>query len=99
MTWLYRFLALILLCAIIYFIYANIRLNQRLVTSEKALIKIEQESIINRQKLIDSISASKLLITKELLNSEKNIKKLQLELLKTNNDNLTLDDAKKILGL
>lgn len=99
MTWLYRFLALILLCAIIYFIYSNIRLNQRLQTSEQALVKIEQESIQNRQKLIDSISASKILITKELLNSDQSIKRLKLELLKTNTNEITLEDAKKILGL
>mgnify|MGYP001480269953 CR=1 FL=1 len=96
---LYRILIAVLVLLASYLLYTNYTLNTKVDLLKQSLIQTEEQSIKNRNYLIDSLQKSKLIITKEILQNEKAIEKIKSELKKTNTTNLSLEDAKKLLGL
>lgn len=96
---LYKILIAILVLLASYLLYMNYTLNTKVDSLKQSLIQTEEQSIKNRNYLIDSLQKSKLIITKEILQNEKAIEKIKSELKKTNTTNLSLEDAKKLLGL
>ena len=99
MTWLYKLLVCLLLLGVVFLIYKNVTLNKENTRLSEVAVKKELEDIKNRNKLIDSIQTSKILITKELLSNDINIKKLKKELSKTNSDSITIKEALEILNI
>lgn len=99
MTWLYKLLICLLLLGVVFLIYKNVTLNKENSRLSEVAVKKELEDIKNRNKLIDSIQTSKILITKELLSNDINIKKLKKELSKTNSDSITIKEALEILNI
>jgi len=84
---------------LVFSIYKNYTLNSTVNSLQKTMINNEQEVIKDRKNLIDSLQKSKILITKQLLQNTKNIQKLKDELSKTEDYNLSIEDAKRLLGL
>ena len=99
MTWLYKLLICLLLLGVVFLIYKNVTLNKENSRLSEVAVKKELEDIKNRNKLIDSIQTSKILITKELLSNDINIKKLKKELSKTNSYSITIKEALEILNI
>ena len=99
MTWLYKLLICLLLLGVVFLMYQNVTINKENYRLSEVAIKKEIEDIKNRNKLIDSIQTSKILITKELLSNDINIKKLKKELSKTNSYSITIKEALEILNI
>lgn len=95
----YKILTAILMLLLVFSIYKNYTLNSTVNSLQKTMINNEQEVIKDRKNLIDSLQKSKILITKQLLQNTKNIQKLKDELSKTEDYNLSIEDAKRLLGL
>lgn len=95
----HKILTAILMLLLVFSIYKNYTLNSTVNSLQKTMINNEQEVIKDRKNLIDSLQKSKILITKQLLQNTKNIQKLKDELSKTEDYNLSIEDAKRLLGL
>ena len=95
----YKIILGILIAVIGYLVYNNIVISKKNTELIKQSITVEEVFIEKNKHLIDSLMSVKLNITKELLSNENNIKKLKDQLKKIGNDSITLDEAKKLLGL
>jgi len=95
----YKTILGILIAVIGYLVYNNIVISKKNKELIKQSITVEEVFIEKNKHLIDSLMSVKLNITKELLSNENNIKKLKDQLKKIGNDSITLDEAKKLLGL
>lgn len=95
----YKIILGILIAVIGYLVYNNIVISKKNKELIKQSITVEEVFIEKNKHLIDSLMTVKLNITKELLSNENNIKKLKDQLKKVSNDSITLDEAKKLLGL
>ena len=95
----YKIILGILIAVIGYLVYNNIVISKKNKELIKQSITVEEVFIEKNKHLIDSLMSVKLNITKELLSNENNIKKLKDQLKKVSNDSITLNEAKKLLGL
>lgn len=98
MTWLYKIAIGGFFLLSVYLIYTNYTLNRKVSVLKESIVEAETIAIKNREYLIDSLQKSKILITKEILQNDKNIQKIKAELNKTNSP-MTLEEARKLLGL
>lgn len=99
MSWIYKLLIAGLLCAVVYLGFNVFRFKKLVKQQTEVLIKQKLESIKSRDLLIDSLMNSKIVITKELLKNSSYIEKLKKELDKNQNSEMSLEEAKRILGL
>lgn len=99
MSQLYKIIGIILILLCSYLVFKNVTLEKKNKELQEVAVKNSLVVIEEKHRMIDSLTAVKLVITKELISNAANIKKAQEYLKTIKVDSLSLDDAKKILGL